>query len=67
LLYLKRNWRQRKTLKVGEKNVQHSALAEWHKTLLPPLHITLGLKKNFVKSMERTGSAFKYLAENSLD
>jgi len=50
-------------LKVGEKNVQHPALAEWHNILLPPLHIKLGLMKNFVKAMDRTGSAFKYMAE----
>jgi hypothetical protein len=31
--------------------------------LLPPLHIKLGLMKNFVKAMDRTGSAFKHLAE----
>jgi len=60
---LKRDWPQRKSLKVGEKNVQHPALAEWHKILLPPLHNKLGLMKNFVKTMDRTGSAFKYLAE----
>jgi len=60
---LKRDWPQRKSLKVGEKNVQHPALAKWHKILLPPLHIKLGLMKNFVKAMDRTGSAFKYLAE----
>jgi len=41
--------------------VQHPA--EWHKILLPPLHIKLGLMKNFVKAMDRTGSAFKHLAE----
>jgi len=58
-----RGWPQRKSLKVGEKNVQNPALAEWHKILLPPLHIKLGLMKNFVKAMDRTGSAFKYLAE----
>jgi len=52
-----------KSLKDGEKNVQHPALAEWHKILLPPLHIKLGLMKNFVKAMDRTGSTFKYLAE----
>jgi hypothetical protein len=63
LHYLKRDWLQRKSLKVGEKNVQHPALAEWHKILLPPLHIILGLIKNFVKAMDRTGLAFKYLAE----
>jgi len=61
--YLRRDWPQRKCLKVGEKNVQHPALPEWHKILLPPLHIRLGMMKNFVKAMDRTGSAFKYLAE----
>jgi len=52
LHYLKRAWSQRKSLKVGEKNVQHQALAEWHKILLPPLHIKLDLMKNFVKASE---------------
>ena len=28
LYYLKRDWPQRKSLQIGEKNVQHSALAE---------------------------------------
>ena len=63
LHYLKRDWPQRKSLKVGEKNVQHPTLAEWHKILLPPLHIKFGLMKNFVKAMDRTGSAIKYLAQ----
>jgi hypothetical protein len=63
LHYLKRDWPQRKSLKVGGKNVQHPALTEWHKILLPPLHIKLGLMKIFVNAMDRTGSAFKYLAE----
>jgi hypothetical protein len=47
----------------GEKNVQHPALTEWHKILLLPLHIKFGLMKNFVKATDRTGPAFKYLAE----
>jgi hypothetical protein len=58
-----RDWPQRKLLKVGKKNVLHPALAEQHGILLPPLHIKLGLMKNFVKAIDRTGSAFKYLAE----
>jgi len=65
LHYPKRDWPQRKSLKVGEKNVQHPVLAEWHKTLLSTLKIKLRLMKNFVKAMNRTGSAFKYLAEKS--
>ena len=43
--------------------MQHPALAEWHKILLPPPDIKLGVMKNFVKAMDRTGSVFKYLAE----
>jgi len=43
--------------------VQHPALAEGHKILLPPLHIKLGLMKNFVKAMDQNGSAFKYMTE----
>jgi hypothetical protein len=63
LHYAKTNWPQRKSLKVEEKNVQQPTLAEWHKILLPPLHIKLGLMKIFVKAMERNGSAFKQLDE----
>jgi hypothetical protein len=63
LHYLKRDWPQRKSLKVGEKNGQNPALAEWHKTLIPPLHIKFGLMKNLVKPMDRNGLVFKYLAE----
>ena len=43
--------------------MQHRALAEWHRIFLPPQHGKLGLMKNFVKAMDWTGSAFKYLAE----
>ena len=43
--------------------MQYQALAEWHKILLLPLNIKLGLTKNFVKATDRPVSAFKYLAE----
>ncbi|GBM52064.1 hypothetical protein AVEN_23295-1 [Araneus ventricosus] len=32
------------------------------KILLPPLHIKLGLMKNFVKAMDCGGSGFQYLS-----
>ena len=35
-------------------NNQHPALVEAGKILLPPLHIKLGLMKNFMKAMDRT-------------
>ncbi|GBP73879.1 hypothetical protein EVAR_82708_1 [Eumeta japonica] len=46
---------------VGEKNVLHETLVPPHKVLLPPLHIKLGLMKQFVKSLPREGTCFKYL------
>jgi len=32
---------------------------------LPPLHIKLGLMKNFVKALDRNGAAFLYLRQKS--
>src|SRR5215471_17455901 len=34
--------------------------------LLPPFHIKLGLMKNFVKAMDRNGTAFLYLLQKLL-
>lgn len=59
--YVKRDWPLRLSLEPGKKNVLHPPLAESSKILLPPLHIKLGLMKNFVKGMDKTGAAFKYL------
>jgi hypothetical protein len=59
LHYLKREWSQRISLEVGVKDVEHPALAKWHKILLPPLQFKLGLMKNFVKAMDPTGLTFK--------
>ena len=43
------------------KNVKYTPLVEASKILLPPLHIKLGLMKNFVKAMNQNGAAFKYI------
>ena len=40
-----------------------SPLVEPHKILLPPLHIKLGLMKNFVKAMDRKGKGFTFLQQ----
>ena len=44
-------------------NVQSSPLFETNKILLPPLHIKLGLMKNFVKEMDRDGRGFTFLQQ----
>lgn len=58
-----RDWPLRQRLEPGSKNVLHPSLVEPSKILLPPLHVKLGLMKNFVKAMDRDGQAFKYLRD----
>ena len=50
------------TLKVGEKNVYFKSLVDPKKVLLPPLHIKLGMMKQFVKALPKDGETFKYLS-----
>jgi len=45
----------------GEKNVINPPLVLLDKIFLLPLHIKLGLMKNFVKGMDKTGHGFEYL------
>ena len=58
-----KSWPKRQSLTPGFKNVAHEPLIESSKILLPPLHIKLGLIKNFVKALDVNGSAFTYLRE----
>lgn len=62
--YVKTIWPSRKSYTPGEKNVLHEPLVDPNNVLLPPLHIKLGLMKNFVKGMDREGPGFKYLSES---
>ena len=50
------------TLKVGEKNVHFESLFDPLKILLTPLHIKLGMMKQFVKTLPKDGETFKYLS-----
>jgi len=43
------------------KNVIHKPLIKPSKVLPPPLHIKLGLMKNFVKALDVKGPTFTYL------
>jgi len=53
-------WPKRTSLTPGEKNVVLPLVCP-EKIYLPPLHIKLGLTKNFVKGMDKTGNGFKYV------
>ncbi|UYV84923.1 hypothetical protein LAZ67_X004023 [Cordylochernes scorpioides] len=47
----------------GYKNIANLPLIDSENIYLPPLHIKLGLMKNFVKAMDRNASGFAYLKQ----
>ena len=59
--WIKKCWPTRNALKVGEENIIREPLIEREKIMLPPLHIKLGLMKQFVKALNKNGGCFKYL------
>ena len=62
--YLVKKWKLREEYKPGYKNILHKNLVDPDKILLPPLHIKLGLMKQFVKAIKKLDTdAFKYLFE----
>ena len=61
--YLVKNWPAHKDLTPGSHNVLNSSLVERSKILLPPLHIKLGLAKQFVKALKPTSCVFRHIRE----
>ncbi|UYV62853.1 hypothetical protein LAZ67_2002154 [Cordylochernes scorpioides] len=49
----------------GYKNIANLPLIDSENIYLPPLHIKLGLMKNFVKAMDRNASGFAYLKQKN--
>ena len=58
----KKDWGSRSTFFPGEHNLKENSLVVMNKVLLPPLHIKLGLMKNFVKALHKNGAAFQHLS-----
>jgi hypothetical protein len=56
-----KEWSKRENLTPGTKNVIHASLVDPQKVLLPLLHIKLGIMKQFVKALDKSGSCFQYL------
>ncbi|UYV74013.1 hypothetical protein LAZ67_11001828 [Cordylochernes scorpioides] len=61
--YIKKIWPNRKIFTPGYKNIANLPLIDSENIYLPPLHIKLGLMKNFVKAMDRNASGFAYLKQ----
>nr|CAH7733771.1 unnamed protein product [Callosobruchus chinensis] len=59
--YTVRNWPLRENFTSGQKNVANDPLVPKENIYLPPLHIKLGLIKQFLKAMDKTGDAFQFL------
>ena len=61
--YTQRTWPERQEPVVGENNIQNLPLVNKTQILLPPLHIKLGLMKQFVKALDHEGDAFNFLRQ----
>jgi len=62
--YIRKDWPLRGNLTPGSKNIIKKSLIPTDKVILPPLHIKLGLVKQFVKAMKTAESkAFMYIFE----
>ncbi|KAI6648442.1 hypothetical protein LOD99_8232 [Oopsacas minuta] len=51
--WIREKWPPRECLKVGDKNVINNPLVHTNKIILPPLHIKLGLMKQFIKALDQ--------------
>ena len=61
--WIKREWPLRESLRPGCKNILHPALVDRSNVILPPLHINLGLSKQFVKALNKEGACFRYIQD----
>ncbi len=59
--WIKKSWPIRNRMQPGNKNVLRVPLIDRDKVFMPPLHIKLGLMKNFVKALDNGSDAFRYL------
>ncbi|XP_061409988.1 uncharacterized protein LOC133344058 [Lethenteron reissneri] len=59
--YHRWDWPQWTEFSVGRNNVKWEPLVDLRKVLMSPLHIKLGLMKQFVRAVDRESAAFKYL------
>lgn len=59
--WVRKEWPKRENMYVGEKNIINDPLVGREKIIFPPLHIKLGLMKQFVKALDKNGSCFAYI------
>lgn len=63
LHYTNYQWNSRTTFQIGIDSIDHIPLIPSSKIILPPLHIKLGMIRNFLVKLDKNGAAFKELAK----
>ena len=61
--YVRKHWPARDEIEQAKHNIKQKPLLQSDRIHLPPLHIKLGLFKQFVKTLHKDFFAFAYLAE----
>lgn len=61
--WIKKDWPAREALVPGQQNVINPPLVSRDRIILPPLHIKLGLIKQFVKALDKNGNCFLFLSK----
>jgi hypothetical protein len=62
--WARKDWLPREYMVVGGQNVRNEPLLARDRIILPPLHINLGLMKQFVKTLNKDGLCTEYIAHN---
>ena len=62
--YIKKHWPPRLLSTPVQPNIANMALVPQEKIILPPLHIKLGLFKQFVKAFNKESPVFQFLQKN---
>ena len=57
------DWPKRGKLEVGDRNIINEPLVDQSKIIFPPLHIKLGLMKQYVKALDKSGDCFEYICD----
>lgn len=61
LHYTNHRWNQRDEHRLGHLSVERDALVPSSKIILPPLHIKLGLMRNFVRALDKESRQYAYI------
>lgn len=59
--YHLKKWPKRNKFKPGKENIKKKPLVSPDVILIPPLHVKLGVFKNWVKALDKSGPGFVYL------